>query len=43
MVDPKTQVQQADMKQKDQKNLFDPEGYFDLASIGLTSLKIECK
>lgn len=42
-VDPKTQVQQNDMKQKDQKNLFDPGGYFDLASVGLTSMTIGVK
>ena len=34
---------QEKFKRDDQRNLFNAGGYFDLASIGLTSLKIECK
>ena len=41
-VDPMTQIQQAEMKSKDQKDLFDVGGYFDLASIGLNSMTIHC-
>ncbi len=41
-VEPLTQVKQAEMKSKDQKVLFDAGGYFDLASIGLNSMTINC-
>lgn len=41
-VDPKTQEQQADLKQKDQKSLFGQNGYFDLPSVGLSRMTIDC-
>ena len=41
-VEPLTQVKQAEMKSKDQNDLFDAGGYFDLASIGLYSMTINC-
>lgn len=41
-VEPLTQVKQAEMKSKDQKDLFDAGGYFNLASIGLNSMTINC-
>lgn len=40
---PKTKDEQEEKKVKDQKELFDqPDGYFDLASVGLTQLTIKC-
>lgn len=41
-VEPLTQVRQSEMKSKDQRDLFDAGGYFDLASIGLNSMTINC-
>lgn len=41
-VEPMTRVQQAEMKTKDQRDLFDAGGYFDLASVGLNSMTINC-
>ena len=41
-VEPMTRVQQAEMKSKDQRDLFDAGGYFDLASVGLNSMTINC-
>lgn len=43
-VDPLSKVQQEKFKREDQKNLFDqPNGYFNLNSIGLKELTIYCK
>jgi len=40
---PKTRDEQEEKKVKDQKDLFDqPDGYFDLPSIGLSQLTIKC-
>lgn len=40
---PKTRDEQEEKKVKDQKELFDqPDGYFDLPSVGLTQLTIKC-
>ena len=41
-VEPMTQIKQAEMKSKDQKDLFDAGGYFDLASAGFNSMTINC-
>lgn len=42
-VNPANQAQQEKFKLEDQKNLFDqPDGYFDLGSVGLRSLTIKC-
>ena len=37
-----TQVRQSEMKSKDKRDLFDAGGDFDLASIGLNSMTINC-
>lgn len=43
-VDAEKKGKQEYYKSKDQKNLFDqPNGYFDLSSVGLKSLTIKCK
>lgn len=42
-VNPANQAQQEEFKREDQKKLFDqPNGYFDLESVGLRSLTIRC-
>lgn len=40
---PETRAAQEERKTKDQKELFDqPDGYFDLASVGLNQMTIQC-
>lgn len=41
-VEPQTKIKQAEMKSNDQTDLFDAGGYFDLASVGLNSMTINC-